>query len=116
VSDIHADKRPLLEAERTHLLARIDELTVGGDVDLEFDDDFADRGQVASEQGENRSLADVLEAQLARVDAAIARLDAGTYGACVVCGGQIGADRLEAMPATDRCIDHATASPRRLGS
>lgn len=107
--------RTQLEAERTHLLARIDELTVGGEVELEFDDDFADRGQVASEQGENRSLADVLEAQLELVDEALRRLDAGTYGNCSVCGEPISAERLDAMPATDRCIAHAGSTAPRLG-
>jgi DnaK suppressor protein len=106
VSENHADKRPLLEEERANLLRRIDELTVGGEVDLEFDDDFADRGQVASERGENHSLADVLQAQLDLVDGALARFDEGTYGTCAVCGNAIGAERLEAIPATDRCIEH----------
>ena len=43
--------RAELEEERAHLLRRIDELTIGGDVDMDFDDDFADRGQVAGEIG-----------------------------------------------------------------
>lgn len=107
MADIHPDTRATLEEDRRHLLAQIDELTVGGEVDLEYDADFADRGQVASEQGENRSLADAFESQLAQVERALARLDDGTYGTCSVCGSEIGADRLEAIPATDRCIEHA---------
>ena len=99
--------RTRLEEERAHLLHRIDELTVGGQIDLDFDDDFADRGQVASEQGENRVLADTLQVQLGLVDSALARLDDGTCGTCAVCGEQIGAERLDAMPATNRCIQHA---------
>ena len=35
---------------------------------------------------------------LAAIDAALARLDAGTYGTCVTCGKPIGEDRLEAIP------------------
>ncbi|MEM7286000.1 MAG: TraR/DksA C4-type zinc finger protein [Actinomycetota bacterium] len=96
-----------LENERSELLARIDELTVGGDVDLDFDDDFADRALVASEQGENHTLADSLQAQLAMVDTALARIEDGTYGACATCGTAISSDRLEAVPASVTCIDHA---------
>ncbi|NNE74805.1 MAG: TraR/DksA family transcriptional regulator [Acidimicrobiales bacterium] len=107
MADKHAEIRAEFEKERAHLLERIDELTVGGEIDLDFDDDFADRGQVASEKGEHRVLADTLEAQLKLVEKALARLDEGTYGTCSVCDKPISAERLEVLPATDRCIDHA---------
>ena len=107
MSDDHADKRAHLEGERAHLMRRIDELTVGGEIDLDYDDDFADRGQVAGEQGENRVLADSLQIQLDLVEKALQRIDDGTYGTCEVCGETIGAERLDAMPATPRCINHA---------
>ena len=31
-------------------------------------------------------------------------LEAGTYGTCAQCGGEIGAARLEARPASTRCV------------
>jgi DnaK suppressor protein len=102
-----ADIRSSLETERRHLLVQIDELTVGGEIDLDFDDDFADRGQVAGEQGENQVLARTLQTQLTMVERAISRIDDGTYGTCAVCGELIGKDRQAALPATDRCITHA---------
>jgi RNA polymerase-binding transcription factor DksA len=102
-----ADIRASLEAERTQLLVQIDELTVGGEIDLDFDDDFADRGQVAGEQGENQVLARTLQTQLTMVERAITRIDDGTYGTCSVCGTAIGDERQAALPATDRCIEHA---------
>jgi len=73
----------------------------------EFDENFADSAQVAAEQGENHSLAANLRDQLAEVEAAVARLEAGSYGVCEVCGGTIGDARLEAMPSARFCIDHA---------
>ena len=109
MSDKHADARSLLEEERTHLLARIDELTVGGEVELDYDADFADRGSVASAVGENLTLADTLQSQLTSVETAITRIRDGTYGTCDICGEQIGADRLGAIPATSRCINHASS-------
>jgi RNA polymerase-binding transcription factor DksA len=107
MSENHAEVRTSLESERRHLLAQIDELTVGGEVDLDFDDDFADRGQVAGEQGENQILARTLQTQLMLVDRALTRIDDGSYGTCSVCGEDIGEDRQKALPATDRCITHA---------
>lgn len=100
-------QRSLLETERAQLERRIDELTVGGEIDMDFDDDFADRGQVAGEIGENLTVADSLEKQLVLVKSALARLDDGSYGTCSVCDNAIEPERLEAIPATDRCIAHA---------
>jgi DnaK suppressor protein len=42
---------------------------------------------------------------LAAVEAALARIDEGTYGTCVNCGAQIAPERLEAMPWATMCID-----------
>jgi RNA polymerase-binding transcription factor DksA len=109
MSENLTERRAKLASEREHLLARIDELTIGGEVDLDYDDDFADRGSVASARGENSTLADTLQAQLTLVEKALDRIDDGTYGTCEICGDQIGAARLEAIPATNRCIDHASA-------
>ena len=41
--------------------------------------------------------------EMAAIDAALARLDAGTYGQCVDCGAAIDAARLERVPETARC-------------
>jgi DnaK suppressor protein len=107
MSENHADIRTSLEAERGQLLVQIDELTVGGEINLDFDDDFADRGQVAGEQGENQVLARTLQTQVMLVERALGRLDDGTYGTCSVCGNAISAERQAALPATDRCINDA---------
>ena len=72
-----------------------------------FDENFADSGQVAAEQGEAKTLAGNLQEQLDDVEAALRKLDDGTYGTCERCQEPIGAARLEAMPATRFCIDHA---------
>lgn len=39
------------------------------------------------------------------IDAALRRVDAGTYGVCERCGGEIAAERLEAYPWAALCID-----------
>lgn len=45
-----------------------------------------------------------IESQLAQVRAAMSRIDDGTYGTCVGCGGPIPPERLEVMPETAYCV------------
>lgn len=42
--------------------------------------------------------------ELSAIDAALARIAAGTYGQCVDCGADIAPQRLQAAPAAARCI------------
>ncbi|HUG60637.1 MAG TPA: TraR/DksA C4-type zinc finger protein [Methylomirabilota bacterium] len=42
--------------------------------------------------------------ELARIAAALARIDAGTYGECLACGEEIAEARLDADPAATLCI------------
>jgi|SRR3954447_20537943 len=108
MSDIEVPNlRADLARQRDGLRARLDELTNDTGASLEFDENFADSGQVAAEQGENLTLAASLREQLSEVEGALSRIDAGRYGQCEVCGQSIAAARLEAMPATPFCIDHA---------
>jgi DnaK suppressor protein len=99
--------RGRLDEERARLLGQISALRVGHDQSPAYDDNFADSGQVAAEQGENLALLNQLNEQLDEVDHALAKMDAGTYGLCEVCGKPVAEARLEAMPATRFCIDHA---------
>lgn len=50
---------------------------------------------------------DSLGSMLAEVEHALARLNAGEYGSCEVCGTQIPEGRLEARPWSTRCIAHS---------
>jgi len=99
--------RDELIEEQARLEGQIASLEQGSGSSPEFDDNFADSGQVAAEQGENMSLAAQLRAELDEVERALAKLDEGVYGLCETCGQPVGTDRLEAMPAARFCIDHA---------
>ena len=98
--------RGQLEDEAEQLQSQLKEL--GRDESsLDYDDNFADSGQVAAEQGENQALAARLREQLDDVETALTKLDDGNYGRCEVCGNQIGEARLGVMPAARFCIEHA---------
>ena len=45
------------------------------------------------------------EQHLSHIDAALNRIEAGTFGICTNCGRPIGLERLEAMPWVTLCID-----------
>jgi DnaK suppressor protein len=98
--------RSLLETERNDLRGQLKEMGWESDGPA-FDENFADSGQVAAEQGESRSLAGSLSDHLREVERALSKFDTDGYGRCETCGLPIAGNRLEAMPATRYCIDHA---------
>jgi RNA polymerase-binding transcription factor DksA len=98
--------RGVLGSQREQLTEQLHELGVEGEAGI-VDENFADIAQVSAEQGEQHALAAQLREQLDDVEHALGRLDDGTYGTCEVCGEAIGEARLEVMPATRYCIQHA---------
>jgi RNA polymerase-binding protein DksA len=105
MADADETTRAALEEERDQLRHQLSDLGVT----VVYDENFADSGQVAAEQGESRALVGQLEETLIEVEKALSKLDSGTYGMCESCSKPIGEDRLEAMPATRFCIDCANA-------
>ena len=109
-ADAQVDYRQLLEEERTDLRRQLAELGFGDGGGLSYDHNFADTSQVSAERSEAAALAGQLQDALAEVEAALGRLDEGTYGRCEACGKPIVDARLEAKPAARRCITCASRS------
>lgn len=65
-----------------------------------------DRADLIEHFGDNTAILKDLEIRYNEVCAAIARIDAGTYGVCEVSGGVIEKDRLDANPTARTCIAH----------
>ncbi|MFI2753184.1 TraR/DksA family transcriptional regulator [Cellulomonas sp. P22] len=83
--------------------------------DTSTDDEHDPEGAtIAFERAQADALARSAVAQVAEIDAALARLDAGTYGRCEVCGEPVAAARLEARPAARTCI-RCASNPRHPG-
>ncbi len=66
------------------------------------------------EEGRNWSLRlrDRDRKLIGKVQDALGRLEAGTFGKCSACSRPIAAARLRARPVTDLCIDCKTAAER----
>jgi DnaK suppressor protein len=109
-SDFHVNRDELI-AERDHLVTQLQQLgRAPGTSELDFDEGFADSGQVTAERGEVDALAGSITENLAEIEAALAKLEDGTYGICEDCGNEIASARLEAMPSARYCITCAAKS------
>ena len=76
---------------------------------LPVDDEELDAAEAAADGAASAAeLAwmDEAEAELAAVEAALGRLDDGTYGRCEACGGPVADADLAQEPTVRRCADH----------
>lgn len=71
--------------------------------------DFAEQAVELENNETMVALEDELSVQEREVEKALARLDTGSYGACVECGQAIAEERLAALPAAALCFDCADA-------
>ena len=75
-----------------------------------FDQHLGDHATDTFEREKDRSISEGIDAKLSEIDAALERIDRGEYGVCEVCGRKIADERLEAVPATRFCREHADTS------
>src|SRR5579872_1067837 len=59
----------------------------------------------------NTAIVKQLEARLLEVDAALEKIEQGTYGVCEIGGEKIEEERLKANPAARTCKAHMNSSP-----
>lgn len=107
--------RRTLEEERARVAAAIDHLErsnpgslteeTGDLVSSSIDQHPADMATETFDRELEFTLEESNEHVLQQIDAALKRLDDGTYGTCITCGNPIGDERLEAMPYATQCID-----------
>jgi RNA polymerase-binding protein DksA len=71
------------------------------------DNHLADTATVTHDREVDYTLEENSEQVLAEIDAALQRIEDGTYGICTNCGKQISEERLEARPWATLCIDCA---------
>lgn len=69
------------------------------------DNHLADLASATFDREFDLGLEEDAEEILSAIDAALRKIEEGTYGVCARCGGEIGVERLRAMPYTTLCID-----------
>jgi RNA polymerase-binding transcription factor DksA len=100
------EQRAALESERarytrqaTSLRAEADSLMVDIDPgDVQFDEESGEGTNLAVERDRDLALSAQALAAIDEIDAALARIDDGTYGICLASGQPIPKERLEAIP------------------
>jgi DnaK suppressor protein len=107
-----AQFKSLLEEERARVVAAIENLHRENPGSMEDeteempqDNHLADMATITYDREMSYSLEENSEHVLAAIDAALARIEDGTYGICQRCGKPIGDERLEAVPWATLCID-----------
>lgn len=101
--------RQQLTDMRTAILAQISEQRGGLLGRAEAAADHFERredssAQVATERELEFAIGERETSELAMIDTALARIEAGTYGECIDCAAPIPAPRLKASPDASRCI------------
>ncbi len=106
---LNAPFKEKLLAQRASLLEQLKNLRGGSIGRAEASaEHFGDPEDSTAQENSARELEFAMEehetAELRQIDAALARMEAGTYGQCIDCGVEIPAARLHAAPAAPRCI------------
>ena len=98
--------KPVLKARLAELNREISEI----DQTLREPDsqDFEERATENEGDEVLEDLGKAAQTEIAQIEAALARIDAGTYGECVTCGVAIPPARLEAVPHAAQCIKCAS--------
>jgi RNA polymerase-binding protein DksA len=111
--------RAQLELERDRLRSAMTEVEHNGslfeetgDLALGTDDHIADSASDTLQRELDGGLEENVGRLLREIEAALERMENGTYGTCVECGREIDAERLEAVPYATLCIE----DKRRLES
>jgi len=100
-----------LKARREVLRGELERLTeppVEG-VNIGFGKRVGEGTSEAVERLATTATARSIAGSIADIDAALAKLEAGTYGFCESCGEQIRSDRLEALRAASLCVKCAAS-------
>lgn len=99
-----ADLRSATLARLAHIDAEVAELRADRGAESADDEHDPEGVTLSAEWSLVAGLRVQEERELADVDAALARLDDGTYGRCVDCGRSIPVARLRARPTAVRCV------------
>jgi RNA polymerase-binding protein DksA len=122
VSTINIDRfREALLEERRRVTAAIENLhedhqgSMADETgeDAVFDNHLADTATETYDRELDYTLEENSEHVLADINAALERIEAGTYGICTNCGKPIAEERLEARPWATLCIDCQRERERR---
>ena len=107
-------RRASYEADAARATATALDLTEdGGSQDMADEDGFGEGDTLNVERDRLLVVATDAQAHVVEIDAALARLEAGSYGQCEACGKPIPQARLEVVPEATLCVTCKTGASLR---
>jgi DnaK suppressor protein len=104
-------RREAYQADAERLTASAMELSdEGATQDMADEDGFGEGDTLSVERDRLLVVAGDAQARVGEIDAALGRVDAGTYGICEVCQQPIPHARLEAVPEATLCVGCKTGA------
>ncbi len=97
--------KTVMEARLAELQAEVNE--IDHTLREEPNKDVEDRAQESEGDEVLEGLGNQALEEIAEIEAALKRMELGSYGECTHCGAEIAPARLETMPAAAHCIDCA---------
>lgn len=79
--------------------------------DVQFDEESGEGDSIAVERDRALQISAREREEIAEIDAALARIEDGTYGICVVSGKPIPKERLEAIPHASMRVEVKSSGP-----
>ena len=107
------EQRELLHEERSSHTAQAEALRAEADAlaqemepgDAEFGEEGGEGGTLSIDRERDLMLSAQARQAVEEIDAALLKIDAGTYGLCEICGKPIPKPRLKAIPYARHCVE-----------
>ena len=110
-NETYEDLRARLEHKKAELMGRLERITAN--LRRGYEADSKERAKQMEDNEVVDALGNEAREELAKIAAALNRMDAGDYGICVECGLEIDAGRLDAHPYALECIECARFDEHR---
>ena len=104
-ADSYAELRTRLEKKKEELTNRLDRITQN--LRRGYHPDSKERAKELEDSEVVDALGNEARSEIAKISAALQRMDSGDYGICVECGAEIDRGRIDAYPYARECIDCA---------
>lgn len=106
-----------IDVLRAELIAKKQELSerlerIGENVRRRYNSDSKEMAKELEDSEVVDALGNEAREEIAKISAALIRLDTGRYGVCSECAEPIDAERLKVYPYADECIDCARYDER----
>ena len=109
--EVYGRLRRILEDKKRELQGRLERITAN--LRRGYEADSKERAKQMEDNEVVDALGNEARIELAKISAALLRMDAGGFGNCRECGTEIQAARLAAYPCADECIDCARLDEHR---